>query len=101
MKKIFVLLFAGAVLSALCAFAIVKSTNMAPMPTTEDQCCHSGLKWVCVSDDCGKCVINDTERKCGKCGGYMKSGKDKVDGEYVKCTYTCKKCGHSCVYKCK
>lgn len=59
--------------------------------------------WVKVSDpDCNKCVMNDIDRKCGKCGGFMESvdgtGKFESDG-YLKYNYKCKKCGHVITYK--
>lgn len=61
----------------------------------------SGAKWVKVNDSCGRCVINDTTRKCGKCGGFMSEvrGSSKVVGDYVQANYRCKECGHSCTYK--
>ena len=80
-----VLLFAAATLICLSAGAAVM-----------------GMKWAKVSDPCGKCVINDTTRKCGKCGGFMNStSSDDLPDNWVKSTYTCKECGHSCIYKCK
>ena len=57
--------------------------------------------WVCVQDTCGKCVINDTDRECGKCGGFMNGGRNEVKGKYLQSTYTCKKCGHKAIYKYK
>ena len=80
-----VLLFAVATLICLSAGAAVM-----------------GMKWAKVSDPCGKCAINDTDRKCGKCGGFMNStSSDDLPDNWVKSTYTCKECGHSCIYKCK
>lgn len=76
----------------LLVFAIMLITSLSVM----------AMQWSKVSDSCGKCKINDTERKCGECGGYMNSGKDQyVPGGWLKSTYTCKECSHSCVYKCK
>ena len=61
----------------------------------------TGMKWVCVHDSCGKCVINDIDRKCGLCGGFMKSGKSEwKPGDWIQSTYTCKKCNHQAIYKC-
>lgn len=58
--------------------------------------------WIKVSDPCGRCVMNDTTRKCGKCGGFMASvdgtGKS-VGGGFVQYKYQCNKCGHTNVYK--
>lgn len=60
------------------------------------------MQWSKVEDTCGKCKINDLERKCGKCGGFMESDPGEiVKGDWLKSTYTCKKCDHSCIYKCK
>ncbi|MBO5028872.1 MAG: hypothetical protein J6C59_04575 [Muribaculaceae bacterium] len=60
------------------------------------------MQWSKVEDTCGKCKINDLERKCGKCGGFMESDQGEiVKGDWLKSTYTCKKCDHSCIYKCK
>lgn len=77
------------VLSAISAIVVVASASAM-----------AAGQWVCIQDKCGKCVINDTERECGRCGGFMNSG----DGEYVgngfvKSTYTCKSCGHAVIYK--
>lgn len=59
--------------------------------------------WVKISDpDCNKCVMNDIDRKCGKCGGFMAqvdgTGKFESDG-YLKYDYKCKKCEHTITYK--
>ena len=81
-----VLLFAAATLICLSAGAAVM-----------------GMKWVKVSDPCGKCVINDTERKCGECGGSMHyTSSERLPGDWMKYTYTCKNnSNHYCIYKCK
>ncbi len=63
---------------------------------------------VIYSDSCKKCVITNTERKCGKCGGHMSSTYDKKlteqkkDG-YAYYTYSCsnKSCNHECYGKLK
>lgn len=83
-----VLLFAAAALICLSAGAAVM-----------------GMKWVKVSDPCGKCVINDTDRKCGECGGFMTySPREDVylpDG-WVKSIFRCKNNSkHYCIYKYK
>lgn len=60
------------------------------------------MQWSKVEDTCGKCKITDLERKCGKCGGFMEEGEGVyVKGGWIKSPYTCKKCSHSCTYKCK
>lgn len=60
------------------------------------------MQWSKVEDTCGKCKINDLERKCGKCGGFMESGKSEYQtGGWLKSPYTCKECKHSCTYKCR
>lgn len=60
------------------------------------------MQWSKVEDSCGKCKITDLERKCGKCGGFMEEGEGEyVKGGWIKSPYTCKKCSHSCTYKCK
>ena len=56
---------------------------------------------VIYSDPCNKCVITKTDRKCGKCSGFMESTYDKKLSETKKdgnayYTYKCKKCGHEC-----
>ena len=58
-------------------------------------------QWVKVNDSCNKCVMNDSTRKCGKCGGFMESvsGTSTYDNGYVKSNYKCKKCGHTITYK--
>lgn len=60
-----------------------------------------GMVWSKVQDDCGKCVINDTTRKCGKCGNSMTSTYLERDGQWIIYKYKCKKCSHSCIYKVK
>lgn len=59
--------------------------------------------WVRVQDSCGKCIMNDTTRKCGKCGGFMKSvGEGKAtEGNYVEYNYKCQNsnCGHTIKYR--
>ena len=53
-----------------------------------------------VEDSCGRCVINDDERKCGKCGGFMKIEEGVVKPEYwILYTYKCKDCGHTAIFK--
>lgn len=62
----------------------------------------AGMQWSEVQDSCGKCKINDTDRKCGKCGGFMSSSNDKYLGKgWTQSTYTCGKCSHTAIYKCK
>lgn len=55
--------------------------------------------WRAIDDkNCNKCVITDTERKCGKCGSFMSDGRvrDSTRGYVWECTFTCKNpsCGH-------
>lgn len=57
--------------------------------------------WVKISDDCDKCVVNDTDRKCGKCGGFLSEKCTEVKGGYIYYTLTCKICSHNCKYKVK
>lgn len=85
MKKILVV-FAGVVLTISTSAAIMGST------------------WVKVSDpDCNKCIMNDTQRICGKpnCKGFMAQvdGTGKYEDGYLKYNYRCKKCGHTITYK--
>lgn len=62
----------------------------------------AGMQWSKVQDTCGKCKINSIDRKCGKCGGFMNSGQGEYVGNgWLKSTYTCSKCNHSAIYKCK
>ncbi len=61
--------------------------------------------WIKVSDsNCNKCIINDYQYTCGKCGSGM-SGSWKWDSRQVYMVYTfkCKNtgCSHQCVYKIK
>lgn len=56
--------------------------------------------WRVISDSgCNKCVITDTERKCGQCGSSMKSSKmEPSEKGYVwEADFTCSnsKCGHT------
>ncbi len=56
--------------------------------------------WRVISDPgCNKCVITDTERKCGKCGSFMTTGEmQKSEKGYVwEADFTCSnsKCGHT------
>lgn len=58
--------------------------------------------WVKVSDSCGRCVMDDINRKCGKCGGFMYSvpGTGSYEkGGYLKYDYKCSKCDHVITYK--
>lgn len=96
MKKVIIILCA-CLATALCAWAAWPNE-------TKNESASSGV-WVKVDDDCGKCVMNDTTRKCGKCKGFMESiGKAKIvkgsDGkDYVQYTYRCKECGHGITYR--
>ena len=58
------------VLSAISAIVVVASASAM-----------AAGQWVCIQDKCGKCVINDTERECGRCGGFMKSGDGRELGD--------------------
>lgn len=80
----------------------------AAWPTTKMITSPSPAKsdWVKVQDDCGKCVMDDVNRKCGKCGGFMaedgKKGKPVKgsDGhQYYQQGYKCKQCGHPNIYR--
>lgn len=67
-----------------------------------------GSSWVKISDpDCNSCIMNDVDRKCGKC---LKEGKEgfmaQVDGtgkvvedNYLRYDYKCNRCGHVITYK--
>ena len=66
--------------------------------------------WVKISDpDCDACVMNDLDRKCGKCASVGRSGfMAQVDGtgkiiagNYIQYDYKCNKCGHTITYKSK
>ncbi|MEG1538535.1 MAG: hypothetical protein RR061_08460 [Muribaculaceae bacterium] len=54
---------------------------------------------------CNKCDLSDTNRKCGKCGGFLDSrtrqvnvkGKDGRTKVRYKTIYTCTKCKHECI----
>lgn len=55
-----------------------------------------------VSDSCGKCVLTEKVRKCGKCGGFMNdrySGKQKDGWAFYDAK--CKDCPHAAEYKIK
>ena len=45
--------------------------------------------------------MNNTDRICGKCGGFMAQvdGTGSYEGGYIKYDYKCKKCGHTITYK--
>lgn len=62
-----------------------------------------GGKWIRISDSCKKCVMSDTERKCGICGGFMESiGKTEItDDNWGESNFRCKKCGHTIRYRWK
>ena len=58
--------------------------------------------WSVVSDSCGKCQVNNIDRVCGKCSGFLEQdGKDNFKGDYCETTYKCKDCSHTCVFKVK
>lgn len=58
---------------------------------------------VLVKDDCKKCSITETSYKCGKCENGMSIKQEWEDDslKWMKCTFTCKKCKHQCIYKYK
>lgn len=52
---------------------------------------------------CNECTVTETERKCAKCGGFLKSdprSKDGNESEYkngkLYSYYKCEKCSHEC-----
>lgn len=112
MKKVLIILCA-CLATALCAWAAwpeqkaeshdhlfcseteVGACEVTPEPAT------GGGTWVKVSDSCGKCKMNNTDRICGKCGGFMAGvdGTSSYDNGYIKSDYKCKKCGHTITYK--
>ncbi len=53
--------------------------------------------YIIKHDSCGRCVIDDTNRRCGKCGGFMEGNKSVVEGNYIKTSFTCNDCGHSII----
>lgn len=58
----------------------------------------AGGSWKVIDDpDCNKCVINNVDRKCGNCGGFLTSGKmETSDKGYIyECTFTCSTCSHT------
>lgn len=59
--------------------------------------CYAANEWKIVDDDCGKCKITSTTRKCGECGEFMESvdGSSEVKGKYMYSDFKCKKCGHT------
>lgn len=58
--------------------------------------------WFMVSDSCKKCVVNNIDRKCGECGGFLESqGEIKLEGDFGESTFKCKDCSHTCVFKAK
>lgn len=54
---------------------------------------------------CSKCVIDDNRgvRKCGKCGGFLRSvsGSTVYRDGYLYVTYECKNCKHRTTTKTK
>lgn len=59
-------------------------------------------KWKCMEDRCGRCVITDTTRKCGRCGSFMNSGRMEDEGQgWWAIPFTCsnRQCGHTCKFK--
>ena len=96
MKKLLIFV-SVCLMTAFCAWATLAKD-------AESTSSSSG-NWVKVDDDCGKCIMNDTTRKCGKDGGFMESvGRAKIvkgsDGkEYIQYTYRCKTCGHGITYR--
>lgn len=108
----FLIIISVCVAASVCASATLKTNaNEAHIHQgcyeAELICCESdsaiamGSSWVVVSDDCKKCIMNDTTRKCGKCGGFMASvpKTSSVDGSYIKSDYKCNDCGHRITYK--
>lgn len=50
----------------------------------------------CEDDSCGKCMMTQSSKKCGKCGGNMYSHDMKsVPGtSNVEAWMECERCGH-------
>ncbi|MBR3443877.1 MAG: hypothetical protein IKG96_09515 [Bacteroidaceae bacterium] len=82
-------------LVALAAIAITLSSSAAIFATKG---------WHVISDpNCNKCTITNSERICGKCGGFLESGtmkKSNTKGVSYEATFTCKKCKHSAIGGC-
>lgn len=58
--------------------------------------------WYVVSDSCRKCQVNDTVRKCGKCGGFLdQQGESRPKGDFLESTYKCRDCSHTCIFTVK
>lgn len=60
----------------------------------------ASMQWVRLNDGgCGRCHMTDTERECGKCGGFMagQGGAKYVDGTRAQYDewFKCNKCGHT------
>lgn len=112
MKKILIT-FCACMATALCAWAAwpeqKSGTHDHHLCAESEHICGEtdvepatgGGTWVKVSDNCGKCKMNDTDRVCGKCGGFMAgvNGTQSYDNGYIKSDYKCKKCGHTITYK--
>ena len=95
---------APAALSAMKSWPTNSNGNSWPNGTTINTPNETQSKWVMVSDpNCGRCVMNDVDRKCGKpnCGGFMAQvdGTGKFEGDYLQYDYKCNKCGHTIKYK--
>lgn len=59
----------------------------------------AGMSWERMSDqNCGRCKMNDTERVCGRCGGFMasKGGANYVPGTRAQYEewFECNDCHH-------
>lgn len=58
--------------------------------------------WYRVSDSCNKCVVNDIDRICGKCKGFLnQDGESENKGDYLESKYKCNNCPHTCTFKVK
>lgn len=67
---------------------------------------YAANHYTCIQDSCGKCYVNETERVCGKCGGWLDSqdsksipGADCAKEPCVQAWFKCKKCGHQSKWK--
>ena len=62
-----------------------------------------GTSYHITDDKCGRCVINESSRKCGKCGNRMESHYLRQEGGVssgIKIYYRadCTECNHSAYY---
>ena len=101
MKKLLIVLCA-CLLAGVCTFAAMPKSSEKQNGVSSG----AGLVFVRVQDDCGKCLFTDTERKCGRCGGFMNSVPYSAkyvkgsDGKnYVQENFKCNKCSHGVTFR--